>query len=105
MAVKPIDYQIMLPRTTEISRMRDSEAHKNQVIAQHQANSFEKKTDGDLKQVNARNQAEQARIREKQREGNSKKQKKEGNETQESNKSLKNKSNAEDNKSTIDIRI
>lgn len=107
MSVKPIDYQVMLPRTTEISRLRDSETHKNQVIAQHQATASEKKADGNIKQVNARKQAEQAAIKEKQREESSKKNNKEekDNHSEGKIKSIKTQKNTVSKMGSIDIRI
>ena len=105
--IKPIDYQVMIPRTLEAAKVNNDEAQKNHLLHQQQAMTTQQKADDSLKQVYSRSQAEHARIMEKQRENrqNDKKRKKDGQNPEESEGSEKSKLNNDIRTSTIDIKI
>lgn len=68
MSVKPIDYQIAVPRAHEAAKA-SSEKQQNNIVAQQQsADSVKNKAEADLKQVAKKDTVQQSRIHEKQRE-------------------------------------
>ena len=102
MSIKPVDLQVMVPRTTEISKSSSNERDRNAAMQQRQASVVQNKADGSIKQVYSQEKSSGAVIREKQEKSrqdkhDNKKQKKDG-------------SNAKDEigitgSSTIDIRL
>ncbi len=107
MPIKPIDFQVMIPRTLEAAKANNDVAQKNQLLHQQQATATQQKADDSLKQVYSRSQAEHARIVEKQKEDrkNDKKKKKDSQNPEEKEGSEKNRLNNEIRTSTIDIKI
>ncbi|HHV98976.1 MAG TPA: hypothetical protein GXX36_05780 [Clostridiaceae bacterium] len=69
MSIKPIDFQISVPRTLEISKTSSAEMQKNAAIQQQQTIQTQHNTEKVLKQVYARDKAENIAIREKQSDG------------------------------------
>lgn len=65
MSIKPIDFQVMYPKTSEVSKMQNEEANKNQAIHQQQASTNQNKIDDKLKQVVARENIKNGRVDEK----------------------------------------
>lgn len=107
MSIKPVDFQIMLPRTSEMSRIRNDEQQKNESLQQHQINTIQHKVDNSLKQVYSQDKSQEVGIREKQeREGRQKREgkqeNKEKNRKQEDGKKLV---KSDVKASTIDIRL
>ena len=66
MSIKPVDFQLSVPRATEMSKVKEDERHKQEVQHQNQANGIQQQAENSLKQVQKREKAEEARIREKQ---------------------------------------
>ncbi len=93
MSIKPMDFQVMFPKTSELSKTYNDEANKNQAVYQQQAESNRQKVDQNLKQVVARENVQHGRVNEKQAKDNNK----------QNDKKKKQKNN--ENSSTIDIRI
>lgn len=89
MSIKPVDFQISIPRAAEVSKVRSEENAKELTQQQAQAGSIQNKADNTMKQVQKRNQAEEARLREKQQKEENKRQgkgqKESGKDTQEQN--------------------
>lgn len=65
MSIKPIDFQVMYPKTSEVSKIQNEEANKNQAIHQQQASTNQNKIDDKLKQVVARENVKNGRVDEK----------------------------------------
>ena len=93
MSVKPIELQVMFPKTSELSKTYNDEANKNQAIHQQQAEANREKIDNSLKQVVARENVHGGRVDEKKDRDHSKENKK-----KKQQKNLR-------NIPTIDIRI
>ncbi len=93
MSIKPMDFQVLYPKTTELSKTYNDEANKNQAVHQQQAETNRDRIDQSLKQVVARENVQHGRVNEKQPRENNKQ-----------NEKKKNQKNPE-NKSKIDIRI
>lgn len=72
MSVKPMDFQVMFPKTSELSKTYNDEANKNQAINQQQASSNRERIDNSLKQVVARENVRHGRVSEKQENDNTK---------------------------------
>lgn len=68
MPIKPVDFQVAIPRTTEASRISSNDANKNVNIQQQTAETLRDKSEISLKQVYSRQKPEDAGIREKQRD-------------------------------------
>lgn len=107
MPIKPIDFQVMMPRTLDAAKEASDAMQRNHGLQQQQASSINRDADESLKQVYAKSQAESARIMEKQRgnqQGEGRKEK-DGRDTKEKqvqdNKRLK----KDISTSTIDIKI
>lgn len=68
MPIKPVDFQVAIPRTTEASRISSNDASKNLNVQQQSAENLRDKAEISLKQVYSRQKPEEARIKEKQRD-------------------------------------
>ena len=66
MPIKPIDYQISIPRTSEFSRIHNEQQTRDEIAQQYISKATQQKIDGNMKQVYAKEAAEKAVIREKQ---------------------------------------
>lgn len=93
MSIRPMDFQVMYPKTSELSKTYSDEANKNQAINQQQAETNRDRIDNSMKQVVARDNVQNGRISEKQEKDNS----------QQKNKKKKQKNMR--NTPTIDIKI
>ncbi len=107
MPIKPVDFQVMMPRTLEAAKVSNDLAQKNHLFQQQQAAATQNKAEDSLRQVYSRTQAEHARINEKQRENSQegRKKKKKGQNGQENKDIENNRLNKELKTSTIDIKI
>lgn len=72
MSLKPMDFQVMFPKTSELSKTYNDEANKSQAINQQQASSNRERIDNSLKQVVARENIQHGRVNEKQENDNTK---------------------------------
>lgn len=68
MSIKPVDIQVMIPRTIEISKSSNDEAQKNHTILQQQAASVQQHAETSLKQVYSQKRPQDAGITERQKE-------------------------------------
>lgn len=93
MSIKPMDFQVMFPKTTELSKTYNDEANKNQAIHQQQADTNRERIDNSLKQVVARENVQRGRVDEKKEKDN----------TKQNDKKKKQKNTR--NTPTIDIKI
>ncbi len=108
MSIKPVDFQVMIPRTVDAAKMRSDELQKNLAHAQQHAAAVQDKADESLKQVYSRSQAQEARINDKQREEarqQNEKKKKGGSEGQTSDEKDDRKPESGIRTTTIDIKI
>ncbi len=94
MSIRPVDFQVMYPKTSELSKSYSDEANKNQMINQQLTEQNRDKIDNSLKQVVARENVHGGRVEEKQEKDKSKQQ----------NEKKKKQKNTE-TVSTIDIKI
>jgi len=94
MSIRPMDFQVMYPKTSELSKAYSDEANKNQAIAQQQAEANRERVDSNLKQVVARENVQRGRVNEKQEKDDNSRQ-----------KDKKKKQNNTRSAPTIDIKI
>jgi len=66
MSIRPVDFQMVIPKSSELSRINNDEQNKNYVIQQQQGNIIQDKAENTLKQVYSQDKAQEARIRERQ---------------------------------------
>jgi hypothetical protein len=107
MAIKPVDFQIMIPRTMEAAKTSSDMNHRNITAQQQQTTATQHRAEGSLKQVYSRTQPQSAHVEEKQKE-DSKKDKKGKRSGRQSNGSEQNDHDRPQNEimtSTIDIKI
>ncbi|MDP4093827.1 MAG: hypothetical protein Q8920_10745 [Bacillota bacterium] len=107
MSVKPIDFQIMIPRTTEVARISNDEQQRNLALHQQQNSMMQQKVESTLTQVQSQEKAQEARIKEKQEKDreNRNKNKGQGNQKEENKKEENKKSVTGEKSSFIDIRL
>lgn len=72
MSIRPMDFQVMFPKTTEVSKAYNDETNKNQAVMHQQAETNQDKINQNLKQVVAREKVQDARVNEKQPKDNNK---------------------------------
>ena len=104
MSIKPIDFQVAIPRSMEASKVSSNDANKNLAMQQQNADSIQHKAETDLRQVNSRTKPEEAKITEKQKE-NRKNSKKNSSNKKEAEDGKKKDLNKEMQTSIIDIKI
>jgi len=108
MPIKPVDFQVMIPRTLDAAKMQSDEMQKHVNIAQQQAAAFQNKAEDTVRQVYSRSRTEEARISEKQKEDNRQRNSKKREENKRGGSDSFNgrkKSTSEIRTSTIDIKI
>ncbi|HOQ16481.1 MAG TPA: hypothetical protein PLL17_08080 [Defluviitaleaceae bacterium] len=102
MSIRPVDMQVIIPKTTEISKQNQEQTYKGEIQQQEFAQQMEKKIMQHQQQVVNTNKSEYAVNDEgrnkNQNQGNQAKKKKNKNEKDK-------KSNISDSNSIIDIRI
>lgn len=64
--IKPVDFQVLLPKTPEISRLQSNEQHKGIAMQQLQLTSLQNIAENSLKKVNLPDKAYEVKINEKQ---------------------------------------
>jgi len=93
MSIKPIDFQVMLPKTAEVSKSINDNQQKNLMMHQNTADSLQQKSESEVKTVHSQEKATGPKIKDnKDREKKNKK----------DNKKNKQKN---DSDSIIDIRL
>ncbi len=68
MSIKPVDFQVIIPRTVEASKASNDENQKNYSMQQQQAANTQTIADNSLRQVYSQKRAQDARITERQKE-------------------------------------
>ncbi len=105
MTIRPIDFQISVPRTTEISKINAEDTQRNLAAQQQQATSTQMQADNSVKLVHTQEKTQEALIREKQekerRERENKNKKKSSDDSKAGHKDVK----GEQKSSYIDIRL
>lgn len=79
MSIKPIDFQVMLPKTPEVSKLHNDQTQRNIAAQQAQAETVQSKAENSMRQVYSKDKSQHATIQEKQekrQQGNSDKKKK-----------------------------
>lgn len=66
MSIKPVDLQVMIPKSSEVSKINNTEQQKSQVLLQQQANLTQHKVEDTLTQVYQRQKTFEVQIRERQ---------------------------------------
>jgi hypothetical protein len=94
MSIRPVDFQVMYPKSSELAKTYSDETNKNHAINQQLAEQNRDRIDNSLKQVVARENVHGGRV-EKKDENDKSKQKKEKNKKQKK----------PENMPTIDIKI
>lgn len=107
MSIKPIDFQVMMPRTIDAAKATNDLVQRNILNQQQQASVTRQKSEDELRQVYSRDQAQNVVISEKQREKQEKGENKDKSEekSDEKQENATNKLNNTLNTSTIDIKI
>ncbi|MCX7922403.1 MAG: hypothetical protein N3B21_10405 [Clostridia bacterium] len=99
MSIKPIDFQVMIPKTSEVSKIHSEEQQRNQSAQQHQQSVVQQKADLNLRQVHSQDKVNNAGIKEKQEKGQQ-------NKKDDKRKNKRNNAKSSGNEtSTIDIRL
>jgi len=62
MSIKPIDFQMMIPKTAEISKIQNDQQQKSVVVNEQQTNITRQKFEENVNTVHARENAEKVRI-------------------------------------------
>lgn len=68
MSIKPVDFQVLIPRSMEAAKMTNDEVQRNQLNQQQQAHATQHKAEDSVKLVYSRDRAQNAKITEKQNE-------------------------------------
>lgn len=101
MAIKPIDFQVQIPKTNEVSKIHSEVKNKNELIQQQQTSVNHQKAEDSVNLVHYKDNAQQSKI--------NKKQNKESKEKKEKGKKKRNYNNnssiEEEQTSVIDIRL
>jgi len=107
MSIKPIDFQVVIPRTVDAAKTSSDLVQKNIVNQQQQAFIIRQKSEDELRQVYSHDQTHGVKINEKQNENRQRGQKKEKDKEKSGNRkeNSTNKLNNTLNTSTIDIKI
>lgn len=75
MSIRPVDFQVMYPKSSELAKTYSDETNKNQAINQQLAEQNRDRIDNNLKQVVARENVNGGRVEEKEEKDKSKQQK------------------------------
>ncbi len=92
MAIKPIEFQVMIPKTQEVSKIHSNQIQNNAAFQQQQALSVQRKAENDVRQVHTQDNVHRGTVQEKQErnkreeERNKREQKKSENPGKSSNK-------------------
>jgi hypothetical protein len=104
MSIRPVEFQVMIPKSPEVSRITNNEQQRVVVQQQQQSLSVQNNVNNSLKQVYSRDKANKVLIREKEREEKEKEKGKKQDKRNDHNEKRKNKTTDSDSR-TIDIRI
>lgn len=107
MSIRPVDYQILMPKVNEVAKLQNAEHQKLIHHVQQQAESSAKQVSHDTKSVNARREAQETVISEKQKErGKNREQKKKDEKSKDNMQNVqKSTKSIPSERHTIDIRL
>lgn len=112
MPIRPVDYQIMVSRAAEVSRITNNETQKENSMQKHISDAMRNKSEKNLKQVYDKGQTYEAIIKKKQEKKEEKHKKRDSSDKEDSSKNNKEKNNGQKEpkkqqkaKTTIDIKI
>lgn len=104
-SIKPINYQVMLPKTEEVSKLNSEEQQRSHLSQQQQAVRIQKKATDNLKQVHSRDGVGESKVREKQESEHGQKHQQKDDKDQKDKDSKGKEFKHMDKTSTIDIRL
>ena len=96
MSVKPVDFQIIIPKMSEVSKVSNDIHQKGEIFQQHGNVELKEEIDKDLKQVHDRENIRHGRIVEREKENLP---------GRDGRKQKKNEEKNKVNKKTIDVKI
>lgn len=106
MSIKPVDFQVVIPKTQELSKISADNVNKNHAAQIQQAEITKHKVDNNPKHVYSKDSAQESRIQQKQEKeqysGDSKKEKKK---KSNNNERAKDPHDVASNTNVIDIKI
>ena len=106
MFIRPVDYQILMPKVNEIAKVQNSEVQKQVVNIAQQVESTDQRTEEDVKTVHSQSEAQKTVITEREKGRNSNSGKQEKNKEEKDQKESKSqKSTIEKSGQFIDIRL
>lgn len=106
MSIKPLDFQVIIPKAAEVSKINNAEQYKGQLLSQQQVITAQQKTEDSLRQVHQQDKANEARIRDRQERRRSQEEKEEaGGDKNGRRKPSGTKESEPERRSVIDIRI
>ncbi len=107
MSINPVDLQVMIPKTTEVSKIQAEENFRPQIEHHNATTTMEQHNQQQLKQVYSKDKAHEAKIDAKKDSQNSSKKKKHKQQQEHQEKEQKQKDllGTEDKGSQIDIRL
>lgn len=73
MSIKPLDMQVMLPKTIEVAKLQSENEHKGHIINHQQASSLHQQVETRLRQVRSQDKAQNAKINDRQEKEKGKK--------------------------------
>lgn len=100
MSIKPVDFQMLIPKASEVSKIQNDNQQKNTVTQQQQSTLTQHKSEDSVSIVYSQENSQKATIREKERE---KKRKNSG--KKKTTRKYKHKKEVEKKTSIIDIRL
>ncbi|MDK2798553.1 MAG: hypothetical protein PWP27_123 [Clostridiales bacterium] len=110
MSIKPIDFQIAVPKTSEISKIQNEDNQKYYTNQQHVSSFVQEQANHAMKRVNATDKSYEGKIRDKNKEeskkhSSQKENRKERKEEQENDKDKKQNVSKPSKGNIIDIHI
>lgn len=105
MSIKPIDFQVTVPRTADASKMSSDENQRSVIAHQQAASSVKDKVDKDLRQVEQKNTAQNIEIKEKNREEKNRRDNRKGKKGMRDEGDSSKNTTGEPRASRIDIRL
>lgn len=108
MSIRPVDYQILMPKVNEVGKLQSDEQQKLIGQAQQNANNTVKEADHDTRSVHTQREAQKTVITEEQRKQSGQqgqKQGKKGGDAEEDDNGKPGNNKLPQERHTIDIRI
>ncbi|NLU51815.1 MAG: hypothetical protein GXX10_02990 [Clostridiaceae bacterium] len=106
MFIRPVDYQILMPKVNEIAKVQNNEMQKQVGNIAQQVESTDQRTEEDVKTVHSQSEAQKTVITEREKGRNSNSGKQEKNKEEKDQKESKSqKSTIEKSGQFIDIRL